>query len=222
MRKGVVPAGAELSTDADEKFEEFARRDIERLGPASLDQAFGFWRLLAKAHPSTRRRLIVECLRLSAAKKLPVPVKLISFVKKEFKTTTAPRSRVRTQDQMRDAARHLVRNPGSSYAATAEAIGTPGKKTTVASYYECADFWRFCAEERLLLDCGRQYEVLERYEKRFGRLRYSAALCYLVPPMLSALDKGVVLSRSTIKSAPDVYAKSQQPDALKEALAVHY
>jgi hypothetical protein len=218
----VIPAGAELSQDQDAKFEEIAERELRRLGLASLDRAVGFWRLLPKAHPSTRRRLIVECLKLSA----DIPRKLIPFIEDELGTSTAPRGRIRTLDQMRLAARHLVGHPGSSQSEIARAIGSPaapGKKSTVETYLKRDKFWSFCAEEMLLLDCGRQYEVLERYEKRFGHLKYNGvALCYLVPLMLSALDRRIALDLSTIKGAPEAYARRQQPDALKEMLAAHH
>jgi hypothetical protein len=229
MKKGVVPAGAVLAPDADAKFEEIADRELKRLGLAGLDRAVGFWRLLAKAHPSTRRRLIVECLKLSA----DVPRKLIPFIEAELGTSTAPRTRIRTPDQMRLAARHLVRHPGSSLSEIARAMGSPGKKTTIASYFDRDEFWKLCAEEMLLHDRSRQYTILADYEERFGQLDDGAPdffhrdgdvpLCYLVPLMLDAIEgRRGALDRSTIKNAPEAYAVRQQRDALKETLAGHH
>jgi hypothetical protein len=229
----VIPEGAGLSPEEDARFEEIAARELERLGLASLDRAVAFWRWLPKAHPQTRRRLLVQCLEASARTNAPVPKRLIPFFEVELKTSRAPRSRVHKQDKMRKAARYKVRHPGSSFSEIADAIGSPGKKTTVASYFDRPDFWKFCADEKLLLDLGRQYEVLADYEKRFGPLDYNGtdacdyddgtALCCLVPEMMAALDgKRGALDRSSIESAKKAYAKTLQPDSLKkELLAVH-
>ena len=159
--KGVVPASAEFSAEADATFEhivtldlerraeeiEFARQSDDPIRPALLDPGFAFWKGVPKAHPQTRRRLIVRCLRLSASANSAPPEKLIRLIERELETSTAPRARVRKPDEMREAARHLVQNPGASLSRIAESIDSTGKKTTIALYLERGDFWKLCAEE---------------------------------------------------------------------------
>ena len=225
--KGVVPAGAALSAQDDATFERIQTGELDRLAERlkgdvqspPVDPGLAFWMWLPKAFPSTRRRLLVKCLKVYALSNKPPPEKLISLIEQELVTKGAPRARIRSPENMRSAATCLVRNPGSSLEKIAESIQAPGKKTTIAYYLDGDDFWKICAEEALKHDLSRQYDVLADYEKRFGRLDYNGtALCYLVPQMLAALEAKRPLAPSNVEGAERAYAQLIVRDSLEARL----
>ncbi len=133
--KRVIPAKASLTPEVDAKFEEMLSQDLRRLSPSALGPDSAFWKVLPAAHPSTRRRLLIQylnaCVRANAA-----PARLaVDKIAAELGTSETPRARRRNPDQIRAMARFLVRNPEASLAQLAEAMGDSTKRTTASSVW---------------------------------------------------------------------------------------
>ena len=148
----VIPAGSSLPPSDDEDFERIAMAELERLPPDVWRKALKFWRLLPKAHPSTRRRLLAHAVDIVAKSGSALPSEIAKAVIAELGVSKAPRSRLRTEAQMRLAARYKAQNPDASLDELAKAAGIPGKRTTAKSYLERPEFKRFRADEFFLLE----------------------------------------------------------------------
>ena len=137
------PKADRLSQADDENFERISRREIERMATRDWDAMTGFWGMLWRAPPSTRRRLLCHCLQLCGDRGDAPPAKLIASLRREIEKPA--RARVQDPAKMREAARYLVAHPKCPLSEIAVAIGMrAANKTTVRDYMRHPEFWREC------------------------------------------------------------------------------
>lgn len=152
MKKNVVPAKASLTADDDAWFEALQVREFNSLPTSAWDHALAFWQMLPKAHPSTRRRLLMDLLARCADRRDAPPQQLVDWIGRELNVSKRPRARVRDPAKLREAAKFEARNPSASLEEIAAAIGIPGKKTTILSFRKNPEFKRYLSDEKFLFE----------------------------------------------------------------------
>jgi hypothetical protein len=152
--------------DDESDFERITLRELRRMFPVPqwsrqhLAQPFWhllplwhqepFWQHLEKVSPSTRRRILTECLTICVEQGM-LPKPLADVLRNELKSETAPRDRVHDEEQMHAAARYLASHPKTATLGNiAQHVGLPAKnKTTIREYMMRKEglFWQFAINE---------------------------------------------------------------------------
>jgi hypothetical protein len=137
------PKSGQLSKADDEDFERIARRELKRIAAKHWEAMVGFWAMLPRAAPSTRRRLLLYGLQLCHDRGEVPPAKLVACLRADMEKPA--RGRVHDLAKMRAAAQYLVGHPKCSLSDIAVAIGMkPANKTTMRDYMRRPQFWREC------------------------------------------------------------------------------
>jgi hypothetical protein len=134
-KKNVVPAGAVMTADEDERFERTASAELGRLPTRAWDDMLALWFQLGALHQATRKRVLSRALRLCGARGDPPPTKLLDAVDREFYAGREPRSRP-DENRVRQAARMRAR--GHSYRTIAKTLGV--SPSTVHGYERNPEF----------------------------------------------------------------------------------
>jgi hypothetical protein len=143
VKKNTIPSGASLTAEQDDLCERNAINDIDRclsvsekfFSPRTLQRVAGFLRGCSRDAPTSASRLQRAWLTRS---------------RRNWGVSDAPRDMVKDMAKLREVAQFDVRNPGASLSTTAEAVGLPQKKTTVASYQKTPAFKRIRNDEYIL------------------------------------------------------------------------
>src|SRR6266571_6415081 len=152
-----------LSESADKDFERISRREMERMATCDWDAMTGFWGMLPRAWPSTRRRLLCHCLQLCHERGDAPPAKLVAYLRRENEKPS--RARVHEPAKMRAAAHYLAEHPKAPLSEIAVAIGLKvTAKTTIRYYMKDPEFWRECNDqlERARQCGGNEAELRKR------------------------------------------------------------
>jgi hypothetical protein len=131
-----------------------------------------FWRRLEKVSPSTRRRILAECIAVCVEQGM-LPKSLADALRNELKSDVAPRDRIRDEEQMRAAARYLAGHPKTvTLGNITRAVGLPAKnKTTIVEYMKRKDgvFWQFAINEAYAANRPAEKQRHEESEEERGK-----------------------------------------------------
>jgi hypothetical protein len=158
--KGFIPKGAALSAEENLWFEKKARAELARLPTRAWQDMLALWNWLPLAHPATRRRILADCLRLTAKRGDPLSMKIAEHVIHVLAVSGDPKAGIHDERAMRAAARHLAHNPQASLSELAAAAGLDDKKTTIRQWKTRPDFKAYLNDE----------EAFVRGQEWFARL----------------------------------------------------